>query len=247
MYFTFKKITKAKEMNELIEKYFEQNLTEAEKITFEELLVKDAAFKEEFDFYKELKNAVTVAERQKIKQEVQQFEKGSNERAFVLKKYFPYAAILLFMISFIVYFATNTPSSEGLYDSYYEAYPNTAVSNTRDNSNEQSNVQQAFVAYDLNDFDTANKLFDSALTTTKADYILFYKGISLMELNKHNDALKLFETTNWSKEYVEKSLWFQSLCYLKLNDKNKAKRTLEILVEKKSFKLTEAEELLAKL
>lgn len=234
-------------MNELIEKYFEQNLTDKEKITFEELLAKDAAFKEEFDFYKELKNAVTVAERQKIKEEVQQFEKVSRPPVLVLRKYFPYAAILLFMISFIVYFATNTPSTKDLYLSYYEPYPNTAVSNTRGNSNEQPSVEQAFIAYDLNDFAKANKLFDNILATTKTDYLLFYKAISLMELNKHDEAVKIFESTSWSNEYLEKSLWFESLCYLKLNDRNNAKKSLEVLTEKKSFKHTEAKELLSKL
>ncbi|MBC8882958.1 hypothetical protein H9X57_04865 [Flavobacterium piscinae] len=44
-----------------------------------------------------------------------------------------------------------------------------------------------------------------------------------MELNQHDQALKLFETTNWTANYLEKARWYQSLCYLKTNELKKLK------------------------
>ena len=109
MHFSFKKIPKSKKMmHELIEKYFENQLTKEEKLEFDTLLIEDSAFKDEFEFYSELKNAVVVSERQKIKKEIQQFETATNRPVFNLKRYIPYAAVLLVMLSlWFVFFSNN--------------------------------------------------------------------------------------------------------------------------------------------
>ncbi|BCY28953.1 tetratricopeptide repeat protein [Flavobacterium okayamense] len=233
-------------MNELIEKYFENNLTPEEQLLFDEKLNQDAEFKAEFEFHLELKNAIKLAERQKIKKEIQKFEIEAKTPVFYLKSYFKYAAIFLVMFSLWFVMFNNTNNNE-LYNSYFDPYPNTVISNTRSDVNEKTIIEEAFIAYDLGEYNKANDLFENALKVTKTDYILFYKAICLMELNKHKDAIKLFESTNLSNEYLEKSLWFEALCYLKLNNKSVARQKLETLVKKKSFKNTEAEELLSKL
>lgn len=233
-------------MNELIEKYFENNLTSEEQFLFDEKLNQDAEFKAEFEFHLELKNAINLTERQKIKKEIQKFEIKAKTPVFYLKSYFKYAAIFLVMFSLWFVMFNNTSNNE-LYNSYFDPYPNTVISNTRSDVNEKTIIEEAFIAYDLGEYDKANDLFENALNTTKTEYILFYKAICLMELNKHKDAIILFESTNLSNEYHEKSLWFEALCYLKLNNKSVARQKLETLVKKKSFKNTEAEELLSKL
>lgn len=248
MYFSSKKIPKSKEiMNELIEKHFEENLTEEEKMKFNKLLEEDSQFKEEFEFYNELKNAVVVSERQKIKKEIQQFENVANKPVFNLRRFFPYAAILLVMLSlWFVFFNPNLNNTD-LYTTYFEAYPNTEISNTRSDMNDKSVIEEAFIAYDLEEYARANELFDVSLKISKVDYIQFYKANCLMKLDQHREALELFKSVNWSEAYSEKSLWFTSLCYLKLNQKEEAKKGFTQLSEKGTFKNSEARELLSKL
>jgi len=248
MHFSFKKIPKSKEMmHELIEKYFENQLTKEEKLEFDTLLTEDSAFKDEFEFYSELKNAVVVSERQKIKKEIQQFETVANRPVFHLKRYLPYAAVLLVMLSLWFVFFSNNQTNLDLYNSYFEAFPNVEVSNTRSDINEKTALEEAFIAYDLEEYTKANTLFDLALITSKEDYIHFYKAISLMEINQHELALASFESINWSVKYKDKALWFQTLCYIKTNKIIKAKKTLKLLIENGSFKTKEAKELLSKL
>ena len=249
MHFSFKKIPKSKEMmHELIEKYFENQLTEAEKLEFDKLLAEDADFKQELEFYSELKNAVTVSERQKLKKEIQQFETVSNRPVFHLKRYFPYAAVLLVMLTlWFVLFSNNTTSNTDLYNSYFDAYPNTEISNTRSDINEKTALEEAFIAYDLEEYAKANTLFDLALKISRADYIQFYKAMSLMKLEQHTEALEILQNVNWSEAYNEKALWYKSLCHLKLNQIKEAKKELTILIKKGTFKNTEAIELLDKL
>lgn len=248
MHFSFKKIPKSKEMmHELIEKYFEHNLTEEEKLLFNKLLVEDSDFKKEFEFYSELKNAVVVSERQKIKKEIQQFENSDDTPIFNLKRYLPYAAILLVMLSLWFIFFSNNSNNTDLYNSYFEAYPNTEVSNTRSDINDKSVIEEAFIAYDLEEYAKANELFNLAIKISTSDYIQFYKAISLMELEQHKEALNLFESVNWSEAYKEKSMWFKSLCYVKLNQVKEAKKELTLLTEKGTFKNSEAIALLSKL
>lgn len=234
-------------MNELIEKYFENNLTKKEEASFKKLLVEDAEFKSEFEFQTELQNAIKVSERQNIKKQIQQFDNLENKPIFHLRSFLKYAAILLILISAGIYFFTNQNSSEQLYASYYEAYPNTEISVTRSDTNAQSAFEDAFVAYDLNDFNKANQLFDKVLHTKDADYIKFYKAICLMELNQHKEAINWFESISSTSNYQDKAMWFKSLCLLKLSNPTGAKEVLEQLVTKQSFKFIEAQELLSKL
>ncbi|RXR30163.1 hypothetical protein EQG68_12095 [Flavobacterium piscinae] len=234
-------------MNELIEKYFENTLSAEEKVTWEENLKNDPEFKKEVEFQLEIKNAVLLAERQKIKNEIKQFELENFKPVFQLRKYFPYAAIFVAFISLLFYFSNQNQSTQSLYAKYHDPYPNTEISNTRNAYQKNSTIEQAFMAYDLNDFKKANDQFDKILESSNEEYILFYKAICLMELNQHDQALKLFETTNWTANYLEKARWYQSLCYLKTNELKKAENTLEVLSNKQSFKKTEAEELLSEL
>ncbi|MBC8882957.1 hypothetical protein H9X57_04860 [Flavobacterium piscinae] len=97
-------------MNELIEKYFENTLSAEEKVTWEENLKNDPEFKKEVEFQLEIKNAVLLAERQKIKNEIKQFELENFKPVFQLRKYFPYLLQFLwplFHYSFIFLIKIN--------------------------------------------------------------------------------------------------------------------------------------------
>lgn len=234
-------------MDDLITKYFENTLSDREKLLFEKELSENESFRSEFEFQKELQNAIQVSERRKIKQKIQRFESAPNSSVFQFRRYLKYAAILITLVSVGIYFFMNQNSSEHLYATYYEAYPNTEISVTRSNTDKKSSLEDAFVAYDLNNYEKANQLFDETLKTNESDYIRFYKALCLMELNQHKEALKVFESINPSSNYYDKFLWFKALSLIKLNNKAEAKLNLEKLVSKGSFKFNEAEELLSKL
>lgn len=234
-------------MDKLIEKYFEQTINDEEKHLLNKMLAEDADFRLEFEFYSELKNAITISEREKIKKEVQALALPRNTPAFYLKRFLPYAAGLLLVISAWIYLSTRSEDNEKLYLAYYEVYPNTEVSNTRNDFSQSSTIKDAFIAYDTEDYEEADRLFGLAQVESNTEYIRFYRAVSLMELGSHKEALELFSDDNWSESYRGKVLWFQALCYLKLGKNKEAKKALEVLSNDYPFKTEEAKELLSKL
>ncbi|MVO09477.1 hypothetical protein GOQ30_09940 [Flavobacterium sp. TP390] len=236
-------------MNELIEKYFENNLTSKEQKELEDKLENDAEFRSEFEFYTELKKAVMVSERQKIKNQIQAFETAKKESSakFTIRKLLPYAALFAIVFSLVLYFSSNQNSNASLYASHFEPYPNVEISNLRNDSN-SSSEKEAFTAYDLGDYKLAQELFGKIIETEPKDYLYFYNGICLMELNKYDLALTQFNAiTDANSKYYEKGIWFKALANLKLNKVTTTKELLNELVTNYSFKKTEATTLLSKL
>lgn len=237
-------------MNELIEKYFENNLTSEEQLLFDEKLNQDAEFKAEFEFHLELKNAITVSERAKIKAQIKRFDssKKDNIKVFNLRKLMPYAAVFLVIISIGIFFIINQKTDRNqLYASNFEPYPNIEVSNLRSNS-ESSIENEAFTAYDLENYKLAHNLFTEILETESKDYLHFYNAMCAMQLENFDLAIKELSTVNENdSKYYEKVIWFKALIYLKLNKKKDTKILLEELVNHYSFKKEEAKQLLSKL
>ena len=236
-------------MNELIEKYFENNLTPEEQLLFEEKLNQDTEFKAEFDFYLELKNAISVSERAKIKAQIKEFEssKKDNIKVFNLRKLMPYAAVFVLAISALMYFMLNQNNTDKLYASNFEPYPNIEVSNLRSDSKKSLEID-AFTAYDLEDYKLAHELFTKILETESKDYLRFYNGMCAMQLENFDLAIEELSTINEPKsKYYEKVIWFKALIYLKLNKKEDTQTLLNELVNHYSFKKEEAKQLLSKL
>ena len=64
-----------------------------------------------------------------------------------------------------------------------------------------------------------------------------YSGISLMETEKYLKASKSFQTiiTNNNNLFIEQSKWYLAMCYIRMNNTNKAKTILNELVNEDSF------------
>ncbi|WP_417873822.1 tetratricopeptide repeat protein [Xanthomarina gelatinilytica] len=236
-------------MKELLEKYFENTLSTEEQLLFDERLQNDKKFKEAFEFHAELKNAVTISERQKIKSEIRSFEaqEKSTVKVFKFRKLLPYAAILVIAISTGLYFYAHQNTTDGLYAYHFEPYPNIETSILRSDG-ERSLENDAFTAYDLEDYKKASGLFSKLLEKDPKVYFRFYKAICLMQLENFDLALQqLDEIMPENSEYYEKAIWFRALTYLKLNETDKSKQLLNQLVSKYTFKNVEAKKLLSEL
>ena len=229
MFVTFKKIHERTIMDELIEKYMEGTLNANEQITFNQKLKDDAVFRDEVTFYEELKNAVSVAERQKIKNDIQQFEM-TKPRTIWLFPLLKYAAILVFGGLFAFYYFNHQPNNKKIYNEYYQVFPNVISPKVR-TIYEPTNESIAFEAYDQKDFEKAAALFSKLNAVESKDYLLFYEGLSLMSMDKHLLALRTFDRiTTYSKpELKPYVLWHKALCYIKLENRKEATKLVKEL------------------
>ena len=135
-----------------------------------------------------------------------------------------------------------------MYTEYYQSYPNVIAPTVRGAANDDLK-SDAFFAYDNGNYTKSLQLFTTIYNTSKDDYALFYSGISLIELQKHKEAIVVLDKFNFSKDNQFSPLvkWYKALCFLKLNHKDKAIDLLKSLVSYDNSQQEMAKKLLDKL
>ncbi len=220
-------------MEELINKYFEKSLTERDLVEFNQRLETDVEFKAEFDFQKSVQSAIHSKERAEIKNLVASFEKPKLQK--VWWKYAAAAVVVIIGAWVVFQQFLSKPNPSELYLSYYQTYPNIVAPNVR-GENQENLTTKAFLAYDSGDFQTAAQLFGELKTQTSEDYVVFYEGISYLEVNKPEKTIALFENKNFTNRDAQLEVyrkWYLALAFLKTGKKE---QSVEIL---KGLSITE--------
>lgn len=227
---------------ELINLYFEKQLSVEQQQEFDNLLKTDEHFYQEFQFQKNLKKAIALEERAELKKQFASFEEKSSARIFPMKIFAIAASLLLLVTLGSILFLNQKTDYGALYAENFQEFPNISRPIVRSGTL-QSETDKAFAAYDKQDYKTATLLFSK----TKSDEAYFYKGISEMTLGNYENAATDFSKIN--KEIFplkEHLLWYEALNYLKLNNPEKAKQNLKPLSEKGIYK-EKAKEILEEL
>lgn len=230
--------------HDYIDKYFEGSLTPEERQEFEFLLRSDDELADNFAYQKQLKKAITLNERTDLKKKLQEFESETlKPKSF--KVWYAVASIVL-LCCLGYYFAIT--STNGLYDDYYQTYPNVVAPTVRGESSEDL-TSKAFYSYDAGNYKQSAELFSSIYDTTHEDYALLYKGISLMELKEHQQAIAVFNQFEDSKQsrFTPFVKWYKALSYLKIENKEESISLLKDLSNIKNPQQELAKQLLAEL
>lgn len=223
---------------EILQKALKGNLNPAEKAEFVSLMDTDDEFQAAYFFEKEVKVAVQLDERSRLKAKLARYEAKPKFKFW----HWAAAAIVLLSLSFgawSIFQATTQPS---LYAQYYEKFPNLEAPTTRAD-NDLSAKEAAYRAYDRNEYEKAHGLL-SKLDEQNAN---FYAGICLIETGEFEQAIKHFEALSLAGEYENHRLWYLSLLYLKQNNTEKAKPILLHLSKNQNFWREKASLLLTKI
>lgn len=228
----------------LIYKYFEQQLSEEEKVLFASLLQNDAAFAKEVEYQKNVKKAITLNEREALKQTLQSFENTKKENSNNLQFWY-IAGVFLLFFGGLAWFQFTKDSPEQLYHEYYQSYPNVVAPTVR-GDNERNLKSDAFYEYDSGNYEKSLALFSKIYTDEGVDYALFYKAMSLLELKRYEEAIASFDQfetadNNAFSPFVK---WYKALSYLKLNEKENAVLLLQELAVEENPQQSKAKELL---
>lgn len=237
------------------ESYLKNELTEIEKIAFEEKLQSDADFKQEFEIYKaletslsskfkneeseqELRKTLTNLGTQFIKEEVSTKKKSKVISLFNYKKLMVAASIAL-LIGFFIFKNGNPVYSD------FANHTNLEFTVRGDNNQTITNAETAFNAKNY-------KTAFAQLTVLEAQFpndieIQLYKGICLLEMDKFSQAETIFETiSKGNSAFLTKATWYKALSYLKQEQFEACKNTLKTIPES-AEEYTQAKKLLRKL
>lgn len=233
----------------LIEKYFEKLLSDDEKQLFEDALKNDEEFKTSFEFEKNVKDGIHFMERDSLKKMLKGFEEKPQYKIIPFRNWLLLGAATVVMVISLWLFLRNQASSEELYLSYYQSYPNIVAPIVR-GENTQDEKQGAFEAYEEEKYQIAQTLFHQIFEKTKQEYALFYESQSYLASGETQKAIQLLESFDFSDEkypFKTQKRWYLALGYLKLEEFEKAKQNLQILVSYENIQKENAGKLLEKL
>ena len=167
----------------LIEKYFENSLSAAEQLEFNQLLTEDEDFAKAFIFEQDVKKAFILNERLALKQKLKSFDKAKSN-TYSYSRWYYAAACLIVIVGFSIWFSLKQRTHSELFNIYYQTYPNMVAPTVRGAQLENIKAS-AFEAYDNKEYKLAYKLFNQIYSTEQTDEALLYQSISLMELKEY--------------------------------------------------------------
>lgn len=239
---------------QLLLNYFMNDLTPEQEQQFNELMASDSEFREQFDFEKNLQEAIRDKEASELKSKLVGFEKNIAKETPVrtlrpnYRKWSMAASIaLLVTLGWLGYNNFSGPNYGNLYESNFQEYPNTVYSITRGETVE-SIERDAFAAYEAGNYQTAIENFNKIPTADKKEYLDFYMGQSYLVLGQNAEAKTFFENAIAAKsEFIAEAHWYSALIAIKEKDKESAISNLKTLTSNYDFQKEKALELLQEL
>ncbi|HAF29515.1 MAG TPA: hypothetical protein DCG75_10750 [Bacteroidales bacterium] len=240
--------------------YVDNALSPDKRIEFEDRLKTDKQLPKEVKLQKEINSSI---ENLNLKETLDQAYESYISRKehsistavrtysinINLKNWLIAASIaLLFIVGggITYHFQTRDSLENRLYASYYE--PFNKIDNYVTNSSGLNLAQQKYLK---GDYMNAFLLFDklpASLTIESEKH--FYKGLSLMELDRFDKAIENFEYLFECKDYFEGApqvYWYLALCHLKLGNNQKAIELFETIVKTNGYNYRKAKRILKKL
>lgn len=225
---------------ELIERYFQGQLTEEERNDFKIRQSKDA------DFHLEIQTFLTVqrASRAELKKKLLSQPKPM---VVFLKKYsIAIAASFAFIVACIWFMTNRTKplSTQEAFALYYEPYSsNTQVMG---NNKIETSLDSAYALYEKHNYQDALRLFEKMDSLNSKSKMC--QAHAYLNIGDTDKALLLFNSLQTDRNLGDKASWYLALIFLKKNDKNTALNLLNKIKDANNSSFKEkAKELLEKL
>jgi len=223
--------------DDLLGKFFNGKLDPEEQQTFDRLLKEDAAFRQQVTFERNVRKAITLTERARLKQELQSFRVSKPSTTGRAGRWTLIAASFagIILISYLAISRFSEQSAENLYTSYYQPYPNMIAPVSRGNEADSPEAE-AFASYDMENYAGSARLFDQLYNSGKAGYALLYAGISYLETGQTDKAIRRLKVlSNTENDFAPAARWYLALAYLKDGNRQAAEEALRSLTNHTEF------------
>ena len=241
----------------LVEKYFDNELTETEAVEFQKRIHSDDSFKQLVDQEKILLQGIRLDGLSKDLHYLKSVENNLSGRSLPGQSrtmwYAMAAAITVLAIATVgILMFGRQESAEELFAKYYDK-PYLNIFEVTKRGNEDTVPPEAYRAYDAGDYARAAELFNEMLKNKdqldpkKTMGILMLLGNANLMLGRVEEAKQNFLTL--IKDFDDLDIpakWFLSLCYLRTGDVENARKVLKELGETEVTYADKAKELLEK-
>lgn len=239
---------------ELIQDYLHGRLTPEEKAAVEFRISREKDFQAEVQAQKDLQAAFSAINKESLRHQLIEYEQeyASTKSLSLIQrirkpKIWLSAAAILLLFGFGWAYFLNKPTSDKIFQNYFEIYPNVEAPVVRGVSDKDLQ-QKAFYAYSNDSYVQAVTDFKALYQQTQKSYYLFYQANALLALNQAHEAIPLLEKQlSFQDDYSPKSKWYLALAYLKTGQQDQAIKLFQEIKTTQSFNHQEASELLHKL
>ena len=219
----------------LINGYFEGSLNQDQLGEVDRLLETNVAFATDFEFQKELQQALKKDERSEIKAMFSKFAKQEEKpetKVIQLRAWLAAAsiAVLVGLGSWFLFLNNPDVDTEALYAANFSPYDN--VISPIERGNDIVDLRsRAFTAYENKEYTTALELFSQLKIEQDDPYIQFYEANLRMQLNQHAKAIPLLKgyIVNNGK-LADRAMWYLALSHLKLGEVEQSRTQLNKLI-----------------
>lgn len=231
----------------MIQRYLDEEMSEAEKLEFETLLLQTEKLRERLEEYRLITEGIHYFGEQEGWKKIQALEEEAElhaleaERKPIVTKWLYRgiaASLLLFMIGFSFYWQQDKLKYARLFDQHYEAYQ--ALGGATRGSDENTLVlPEAFEAYYNKEYSQAISLFIQASEQEDRPYIWLYLGNAYLGNKQPQEAIEALENV-FAYDYVDertrlRTHWDLGLTHLKLNHKEEAIRQFEMIQDTEDY------------
>ncbi len=240
---------------ELIEAYFNEELSAEKKSEFERRITEDSAFAEETAFYLSSRQAAAAElgeNRNRFREIYQQYKQqnaGVASKVSPLRKLWPWVAAAAVMAGIILgwYLFLQPASPTKLADRYIEEnFQNLSVKM----GGREDSVQTALRFYNEGKSEEALKYFESmAARDSSFAEAIKYAGIACLRLGQYDKAISYFSQLSNYTLHANPGPFYHALVLIKRgrgSDLDSAKQLLQLIVDKDLDKKEAAEKMLRK-
>jgi len=219
----------------LIEDYLSGKLLGNDKDIIDQKLNEDPSFANEVQLHKELSETFendNLNHFRRTLSEINNDSKQTKAKIFSIRQrnaLLALAATIALFFGSQMFFGSKVSSSE-LFSQNFETYP--LAFNHRSNGDTESLLNKAINAYNEEDFKTAVPIFDALFKSNPSNKAFqFYKAMALLSNEQAEEAKPIFIDVIKSKSplFIEQAQWYLALTYLKLDEGENAKNTLNHL------------------
>ncbi|MFW6225186.1 MAG: tetratricopeptide repeat protein [Bacteroidota bacterium] len=235
---------------DLIERYHQGKLTASELADFERIQAEDEEFAGKILEYNQLAKGIKTFYQQDFFNKMEEWDQqsASPQNSNLFKKYPAYwkaaAALLLIMVPVSIWLVTSSPSSQALYNQYYQTYPDIISSRSLENT-----MQEAMESYNNKNYEVAIEQLEQYLRMDKSSSMArLYLAESYLASDQWQKAEIIYQELKGETTYRDLAQWRLALIYLKEDQPEQSKAQLrEILNTSSHDYATQAKELLEKI
>lgn len=237
---------------EWIDSYLAGELSGAELESFEERLQREPEFAREVDLHRKLNDAILQTE------DLEHFEanlanarqKYTEKRGRIRRLALVGVAVAALLISAVVFlFVWDFSPSSGskLFAEYYQPYPDVIANQQRGDGVGHAAYVEVMAPYSRGDYELAVTKLEAYLDShPNSDTIMFYLGISLLELEHFTDADSMLnEVHSMQLVFSDRAQWYLALSNLRQGNIEQAEKLLEEISRSTSDYKSNAAEMLS--